>query len=53
MLNRNIALDILKLSLAFMVVGLHAGFLTDITSLGQYLTVNGVFKNSSTFIFSN
>lgn len=44
MSNRNITLDILKISLAFMVVGLHAGFLSDITSLGNYLTVNGLFR---------
>ena len=43
-MSRNIALDILKLSMAFMVVGLHAGFLGDFTSLGQYLTVNGLFR---------
>lgn len=27
-----------------MVVGLHAGFLSDITSTGSYLSVNGVFR---------
>lgn len=27
-----------------MVVALHAGFLGDISSLGQYLTVNGIFR---------
>ena len=43
-MNRNIALDILKLVLAFMVVGLHAGFLHGISSLGEYLTVNGLFR---------
>lgn len=43
-MSRNIALDILKLSLAFMVVGLHAGFLNDISSLASYLTVNGLFR---------
>ncbi|WP_417227915.1 acyltransferase family protein [Amphritea sp.] len=43
-MERNIALDLLKLSMAFMVVGLHAGFLGEFTSLGQYLTVNGVFR---------
>ena len=43
-LNRNIALDILKLLMAFMVVALHSGFLNDITLLGEYLTVNGVFR---------
>lgn len=42
-LNRNISLDILKIALAFMVVGLHAGFLSSVTSIGYYLTVNGVF----------
>lgn len=43
-MDRNIALDILKLSMAFMVVGLHAGFLGDFTPLGQYLSVNGIFR---------
>ncbi|MFC0119114.1 acyltransferase family protein [Pseudoalteromonas xiamenensis] len=38
------SLDVLKLSMAFMVVGLHAGFLNDFTSLGHYLTVNGLFR---------
>ncbi|TMP18737.1 acyltransferase [Pseudoalteromonas sp. S2893] len=43
-MKRNIALDILKLSMALMIVGLHAGFLGDITSLGSFLTVNGIFR---------
>lgn len=43
-MKRNIALDILKLSMALMIVGLHAGFLGDITPLGSYLTVNGIFR---------
>lgn len=43
-MNRNIALDILKISMAFMVVGLHGKFLIDFTQLGFYLTVNGIFR---------
>jgi len=43
-LSRNVTLDILKLSMAFMVVGLHTGFLSDVTALGEYLTVNGIFR---------
>jgi hypothetical protein len=43
-LSRNIALDILKLSMAFMIVGLHTGFLGEYTKLGNYLTVNGIFR---------
>ncbi|MHA2937658.1 acyltransferase family protein [Vibrio sp. RC27] len=43
-MNRNIALDILKLLMAFMIVGLHAGFLGEYTELGEYLTVNGIFR---------
>jgi hypothetical protein len=43
-LNRNVSLDILKFSMALFVVGLHAGFLNDITTLGSYLTVNGIFR---------
>jgi surface polysaccharide O-acyltransferase-like enzyme len=30
--------------MAFMIVGLHAGFLREFTSLGEYLTVDGVFR---------
>lgn len=45
-MSRNIALDLLKLLLSFMVVGLHAGFLGDLTHLGQYLTVNGLFRTA-------
>jgi len=43
-MNRNIALDTLKLSMALMVVGLHTGFLYDFTFIGGYLTVNGLFR---------
>jgi hypothetical protein len=42
--QRNVALDILKLTLAVMVVGLHAGFLGDVSPLAEYLTVNGLFR---------
>lgn len=30
--------------MAFMIVGLHAGFLSEFTKLGEYLTVNGIFR---------
>lgn len=43
-MERNIALDILKLIMAFMVVGLHAGFLGEVTELGEYITTNGLFR---------
>lgn len=43
-MKRNISLDILKLAMAFMVVGLHAGFLSEYSSFGEYLTVNGLFR---------
>ncbi|WP_143042455.1 acyltransferase family protein [Vibrio cholerae] len=43
-MERNISLDILKLIMACMVVGLHAGFLEDVTELGGILTVEGVFR---------
>jgi len=43
-LERNIALDILKITLAFMVVGIHSGFLSEVSSLAKYLTVNGLFR---------
>lgn len=44
MLERNVSLDILKLMMAVMVVGLHAEFLGDFSELGRYLTVNGIFR---------
>lgn len=43
-MSRKISLDILKLLMSFMVVGLHAGFLGDVDLLGEYLTVNGIFR---------
>lgn len=44
MLIRNYSLDILKLVLAFMVVGLHSSFLVDISDFAGFLTVNGLFR---------
>ena len=32
--------------MAFMIIGQHAGFLGDTSKLGQFLTVNGVFRAS-------
>ncbi len=43
-MERNISLDILKLIMACMIVGLHAGFLEDVTELGGILTVQGFFR---------
>lgn len=43
-MNRNVSLDVLKLLMAFMVVGLHAGFLGELSTLGSYLSVNGLFR---------
>jgi len=43
-MNRNVSLDVLKLLMAFMVVGLHAGFLGEVSTLGSYLSVNGLFR---------
>ena len=45
-MNRNATIDILKLIMALMIIGQHAGFLGDVSKLGQYLTVNGVFRAS-------
>ena len=44
LMERNVSLDILKLSMAFMVVAAHARFLSEISPLGEYLTVNGLFR---------
>lgn len=43
-MNRNVSLDLLKLLMAFMVIGLHARFLGEFSSLGFYLSVNGLFR---------
>ncbi|WGV98096.1 acyltransferase family protein [Vibrio sp. YMD68] len=43
-MNRNISLDILKLSMALMVVGLHAGFLSEFSELAGFLFSQGIFR---------
>jgi len=43
-MNRSLSLDILKIILALMVVGIHSGFLSDISALGRYLTTAGLFR---------
>jgi len=42
--NRSLSIDILKIILAFMVVGIHSGFLEDVSALGRYLTTAGLFR---------
>lgn len=41
---RNLSIDVLKLSLACMIVGLHSGFLGEFSDLWQWLTVTGLFR---------
>ena len=43
-MQRNSTLDILKFIMAIMVVGLHARFLFETSSLGYHLTVQGIFR---------
>jgi len=43
-LNRNLALDVLRVGLALSVVAQHAGFLAEYSAAGYYLTVNGLFR---------
>ncbi|WBS04495.1 acyltransferase family protein [Pseudoduganella sp. SL102] len=43
-LQRNVSIDVLKLALAFMVVGLHVGLLQDFSPTLGYLTSNGLFR---------
>lgn len=43
-MQRNVSLDVLKLSMAFMVVGLHARFLGDYSALAEFITGNGLFR---------
>jgi surface polysaccharide O-acyltransferase-like enzyme len=44
MRERNLSLDILKLIMAFMVIGIHTHFLSDVSTTLNYLFVNGVFR---------
>ena len=43
-MQRNIALDGLKITLALMVVALHCGFLTDLAPEASYLLIHGLFR---------
>ena len=43
-LIRNGALDLLKIIMALMVIGMHTGFLTDVSDLVSYVTLNGLFR---------
>ncbi len=43
-MQRNIAIDVLKLILAFMVVGLHARFLLEYSDFYSYLMTQGLFR---------
>lgn len=43
-LSRNASLDVLKMTMALMVIGLHTEFLIDFSALSSYLTVNGIFR---------
>ena len=43
-MNRSLSIDILKIILALMVVGIHSGFLSDVSALGRYLTTSGLFR---------
>jgi peptidoglycan/LPS O-acetylase OafA/YrhL len=51
MVNRSLSIDILKIILAIMVVGIHSGFLEDISALGRYLTVAGLFRMAVPIFF--
>lgn len=44
--DRNISLDILRLFMSFFVVGVHTGFLSDVSPLASYLSINGIFRLS-------
>jgi len=44
MKKRDVTLDYLKVVLAVLVVGLHAGFLEDVSPLLSFVTVNGLFR---------
>lgn len=41
---RNITIDLLKLAMAFMVVGLHTNFLGEFKGIASYIFVNGISR---------
>lgn len=43
-MERNISLDVLKLAMAFMVIGIHTHFSSGISSTLDYLFTNGLFR---------
>lgn len=43
-MNRSLSVDILKIVLACLVVGIHSGFLEDFSALACYLTAGGLFR---------
>ncbi|PQO40835.1 acyltransferase family protein [Blastopirellula marina] len=53
-MNRQASLDILKLSMALMVVGLHGHFLADVSTVTSYLLIQGIFRIAvPTFLLIN
>ncbi|SHF33436.1 Surface polysaccharide O-acyltransferase, integral membrane enzyme [Vibrio gazogenes DSM 21264] len=44
MYNRNLTLDIFKIVLALMVIGIHSNFLNELTTEGYYLITAGIFR---------
>jgi surface polysaccharide O-acyltransferase-like enzyme len=42
--KRNVSLDVLRIIMSVMVIGLHTDFLGDISPVGRALTVNGLFR---------
>ena len=50
-MSRNLAIDTLKLILTIMVVGLHADFLIESSTIGTHLTVNGIFRTAVPIFF--
>lgn len=49
--ERNLSLDILKVVLSIMVIGLHANFLIEIDKYSSFLFVNGVFRMAVPIFF--
>lgn len=43
-MERNLSIDVLKVIMAFFIVGLHGGFLTDINGYLGYVFVNGLSR---------
>ena len=49
--GRNSSIDMPKISMSFMIIGIYSGFLGDQSSLAEHLFVNGIFRTAVPIFF--